>query len=275
MGMSDAPGIDDIVEPSRRTSPRAALLMPVILCAGFLLSEKIGSTLRLDAREAVDSLQVHRFVTYAWVFDPEQGAELNLVYWLAFVLLSWGFCRDAVESIGAVRTWILFALLPAVGGAATAMWQTAAGAFEPAAGDTMPGLAAVVLAAAIVEPGRRVRHFLFLPTRRMTAALLTLAVPFAYGIGVHRAPSAVLPLAVTLAATVAACRARPALEAGTRWLAARLERAREDRDVELRREVDAILEKIHQTGMESLTRVERRTLQKASRLFQETRNDKN
>jgi len=272
--MSDAPGLDDLLESPRRTSPRAALLMPAILCAGFILSEKFGAYLQMDLREAIDSLQLYRFVTYAWVFDAERGAGFNLVYWLAVVLLSWGFCRDAVESIGAVRTWILFALLPAVGGAATAAWQTATGAVEPVTGDTMPGLAAVVLAAAIVEPARRVRHLLFLPTRRMTAALLTIALPFAYAIGVHRAPTAVLPLAVTLAATIAACRARPAFEAGSRWLAARLERAREDRDVELRREVDAILEKIHQTGMESLTRVERRTLQKASRLFQETRNEK-
>jgi hypothetical protein len=254
-----------------RSRSRATLLILAFLCAGYAMSERLGDALRLDADAVVDSFEAHRLVTYAWIFDTERGAGFNLLYFVALAILFGGFCRRAEESLGPVRTMSAFLLLPAAGGIALAFWQRVTGSFEFGAGDAMPGSAAVILLAGCAESARRVRLFFFLPTRMSTATILALAIPFAYVTAVHRSAAALLPLAATLAAAWAAVRIRPLAGAVLHRLTRRLERAREGRDVEMRRQVDAILDKIHHTGLGSLSRVERRTLHRASRRLQETR----
>lgn len=250
---------------------RVTLLLLAFLGAGYLLSERFGEALRLDAGTLLESFDVYRLITYAWIFDAEQGAGFNLLYFLAMVLLFTAFCRRAEQSLGAVRVLLAFLLLPAIGGLALAIWQRATGSVDIHSGDAMPGVAAIALLAACAEPGRRVRILLFLPTRMKTAAIATLAIPVAYVTAVHRSAGALVPLGATLAVAWILARIRPIAEAAMRRLTTHLESAREGRDIEMRRQVDAILDKIHQGGMGSLSRLERRTLHRASRRLQESR----
>lgn len=254
-----------------RARSRVTLLLLAVLCAGYALSERLGKALRLDVEAMLESFEAYRLVTYAWIFDTEQGAGFNLLYFAAMAVLFAAFCRRAEQSLGAVRVLLAFFLLPAAGGLALAIWQCAAGSVEVHSGDAMPGAAAVALLAACAEPGRRVRILLFLPTRMTTAAVATVAISVAYVTAVHRNAGALVPLGATLAAAWFAARIRSLAEAVMRRLASRIERLQEGRDVEMQRQVDAILDKIHQRGMESLSRVERRMLQRASRRLQESR----
>ncbi len=128
---------------------------------------------------------------------------------------------------------------------------------------------AVVLVHAMRAPERTSLFLLIFPLKALTSAVLTSAVFLLYGAFVFKA--GVFSLAGGAIFAFAMTAIEPRVDAWLDAAATRRERARFLQEVEIRREVDRILDKISREGMDSLSSQERHLLKQASRLTPEHR----
>lgn len=248
---------------------RATLFILSLLSLGFVLSERLAPQLALTLEGGFPEL--HRFLTWGLIFDTGRGAGVNLLFAVFVFVLLYPFARDYERARGGFRLLAIFAGTTVAGGLVALLLPVLMEGPPRPRAEMMPGAAGIVAAAAILQPGRRVRTLFLLPARRLTAAILTLGAILLYLVAVYRTPWVCVPTIGALLATLAGWRVclvagRVGSAAAARW-----ERARAGKEETLRNEVDAILEKIHASGMNSLSRTEVRLLRKVSRRFSETR----
>ena len=219
---------------------------------------------------AVYGLQVWRFITYpfAHALDP---ASL-----VAFVVLGWLFIRAGNElerEWGGARMLGFCSAMALYGAAAQAAWDVLSGAAADPLTKGIGGFHApilgVLLAATLRNPRRPVLLFMILPMRAVLFFWFVFGATLLYSVPLFRMGNGPSPLAIAgaVAAAWAYSRLDPRLDRFLEWLDTRRARAKFLEEFELRAQVDVLLEKIQHSGMESLSRQERRTLRQASGLY--------
>lgn len=223
---------------------------------------------RFETVPAVFGFQAWRFITYPFAhsLDP---ASLG-----AFVLLGWLFFRAGNEierDWGGARMFGFCTALALYGASAQAVFDVATGAAADPELRGMGGFHAPILGVLLVHALRNSRRpalfFMLIPMRTLTLFWLIFGGALLYGVFLHReGPSAVAMIGAVAAAGVYA-RLDPRLDRFLEWLETRRARAKFLEEFELRAQVDLLLEKIQRSGMDSLTRMERKTLKRASGLY--------
>lgn len=220
-----------------------------------------------QAPRAIGDLWVWQFLTYSFV------QPTDWVYLLSFVLGAYWLYQlgnDLEREIGQGRYLALYLGSAAYGAMMHALYQYGTGSPEPAMSFLGPVLA-VSLAAAWRNPNRPVLFFFVLPMRLRTAVLIVGFLAILVCVLVRHTGLSPAALAGAGVAALVFHYAEPALD---RWLdgcESRRERARLIEGVELRHQVDQILEKISREGMAAVTRGERRILERASRSMKRDR----
>ncbi|MBI2899415.1 MAG: rhomboid family intramembrane serine protease, partial [Planctomycetes bacterium] len=177
------------------------------------------------------------------------------------MLYQWG--NELEREMGRARYLVLYFGSAAYGAMMHAAYQYVALSAAPAISFFGP-VFAVMAAYAWRYPSRTLLFFFVIPMRLRTGVLLTGAVALFYClVYLHAGLSPVAFLAAGLVA-LAFHYAEPALDRWVEGLEARRQRAVAVEGVELRHDVDAILEKISREGLGSLSRRERKLLKRAS-----------
>lgn len=213
----------------------------------------------LQVRGAVDAVWVWQFVTYAFTDHP-----INLLWFLIFTIMLYQWGEQLEGTTGPRKMLIIYFAGIIYGGLIHCAYQRLNGSFAATGGFMHPGFYAVMMTVALHAPRQQVRLFFIIPMRMMTCALIFVGIDaflcviyFPHG----TAPFASLGSAAT-AYVLFKC--EPTLD---RWLNRReqwQERRRETDSAQTRQKVDALLQKISEQGMGSLSSVERRFLKKAS-----------
>lgn len=265
-------GTDKQTRPRRVTAVNALLLLNIagFIATGFLTRERLDALafLEFSPRQAVGGLQLWQFVTYPFV------QVITLWFPFAFIpaaYLLFTLGGELEMRVGPRRILVLYAALSAYGALAHAATEYLLHSPEREV-RTLSLLAPVygmLLLAALRFPDRPF-HLLFVFPLKTLAGILLLGVVFVAFCSVYF-PAAVAPLLGAAAAAVAIERLEGRVD---RWREARGLRQERDQflaDVETRRQVDLLLEKITREGMASLTRRELRVLRAGSQLAKRER----
>jgi membrane associated rhomboid family serine protease len=218
---------------------------------------------------AVDGLALWQFVTYSFVHSIVPLPNLFPFLICCYLLYERG--TELERDIGWRRFLALFLGAALYGAVAHAFVEKTFGA--EAAMDFYGPVLAVLLVHALRAPGRTSLFLLVVPLRAITVAVLAGSLLLFYCVLWYRAGAWSLVGAACYA--LAMWKIEPSLDRLLAAAAQKRERARFIEEVEVRREVDRILEKISREGMESLDARERRLLKKASRLMQDGREQGN
>lgn len=217
---------------------------------------------------AVYGLQAWRFITYPFAhsLDPASLAT--------FVVLGWLFIRAGNElerEWGGARMLGFCTAMALYGAAAQAAWDIFSGAAADPLTKGIGGFHAPILgallAATLRNPRRPVLLFMILPMRAVTFFWLVFGAALLYGVALFQRGPSTVAMAGAVAAAWAYSRLDPRLDRFLEWLDTRRARAKFLEEFELRAQVDVLLEKIQHSGMESLSRQERKTLRRASGLY--------
>jgi hypothetical protein len=193
---------------------------------------------------------------------------------LAFGLMSlalFRFGNDLEREWGGPRVFGFYLASSLYGALAHAAYQVlrpgSAPGPAPAALEGCGPTLAVILAYASLHPRRSILFLLVLPVRPPAMFALSLGAMLVFGVGFLAEGLSPFAMAGSVAAAGAILALEPRFDA---WLDIRDQRAARARyleEVELRQEVDRLLDKIHRVGLDALTARERRILQRASRLY--------
>jgi membrane associated rhomboid family serine protease len=265
-------GTDKQTRPRRLTAINMLVLLNIagFVATGFLTRGNADALafLEFSPRQAIGELRLWQFVTYPFV------QVIRLWFPFAFIPAAYGLFTLGGEleaRAGPRRILVAYLALAAYGALAHAAWQYVAG---PGAREvrTMGLLApsyGLLLLAALRFPDRPLLLLFVFPVRTLTGILLLGIVLMAF---------CALWFPAGAAAVLGAAAAAVALEK----LEGRLDRWREGRalqherdrflsDVETRRQVDLILEKISREGIASLSSRDLRILRKGSELSRRER----
>ncbi|MBI2932179.1 MAG: rhomboid family intramembrane serine protease [Planctomycetes bacterium] len=269
--------------PGRLSAVRLFILLNIVglaLPAGHLLFgwPDWESLLVFDGRHAIRELRVWQFITYPFWhrIDPNHAPVDTAWCALGFIGVWWilsRFGRELEREWGWRRFSTFFLASALYGALAHAFTQTVVPSVGPAFGPVGPALA-VMLAAALSAPHARV-HFLFvLELRAIPATLVFLALGIVYSLA--RTPVGMTPVALLGAVAAAALiiHAEPRVDTFLNARQAGLMRQRVLDEFEIKRRVDALLEKISREGMDNLSAAERRLLKRASRFYSDSRRDR-
>lgn len=249
---------------------RTTLGLIFLLTLGLVCSGKLLHALCLTNVSAVEHFEAWRLLSYGFTFDIK-GATL-LFFFLLMIQMYW-FGRELETQIGGLKLAMIFLSATALGGVSWVLYQYASGTTTPAAGNMMAGPCALIMAAALFQPKKSVRYFFFVPTNLLLASLLSIAVAGIYVSAHYKSAAAAMPMAVAVLVTFGLFKLSPFFESLAERFAARLARLRANREDEMRREVDCILDKISRSGMASLSRYEMKLLKRASRALAEKYRD--
>ncbi len=216
--------------------------------------------LAFDAHKATSSLYLWQFLTYSFV----QSVDLWFMIWFVFhAYILYLFGNELERDVGARRFLTLYLSYAAYGALAHALYQFASGSTVVALSLFAP-VFGVLMAYALRNPKRPILFFFVIPMKLMTAVLLSGGVLVFYCIiSFHEG----LSPASILGAGIAAFAIHNLAPRIDRWSQKRRTQIGQDRildDIELRRNVDQVLEKISREGMGALTRTERKILKRAS-----------
>jgi rhomboid family protein len=263
---------DTQTRPRRFTTVNVLLFLNIagFIATGLLTRENPEALAFLEfaPRQAIGHLKLWQFVTYPFV------QVITLWFPFAFIPAAYGLFTLGGEleaRVGARRILVYYAALAAYGALAHAATQYLAA--SPARDVRTMGLLApaygLILLAALRFPDRPLLFLFVFPLRTLTGVLL---------IGVVLTAFCALYFPAGAAPVLGAAVAAVALEKMERrvdlWLESRtlrLERERFLTEVDIRRQVDLLLEKISREGMGSLTRSERRVLRAGSELARRER----
>jgi len=269
------PAWDEITPYTERgTATRRITVTNILLglnIVGFFVSVlshplKFDATFRSAASfsfaSAVDGLAIWQFVTYSFVHSIVPLPNLFPFLICCYLLYERG--TELERDIGWRRFLALF-LGAALYGAVTHAFVEKTFGSDPAMDFYGPVLA-VLIVHALRAPGRTTLFLLVMPLRAVTVAVLTGSILLFYCVLFYRAGAWTLVGSACFA--LALWKIEPSLDRLLAASAQKRERARFIEEVEVRREVDRILDKISREGMNSLDARERRLLKKASRLMQ-------
>lgn len=269
---------DTTNDTDTRTRPRGLSAVNVLLAlnivgfvaTGFLVRENADALAFLEfaPRQAIGRLWLWQFFTYPFV--------QVITFWFpfAFIPAAYGLFTLGGEleaRIGPRRLLLAYFATAAYGALAHAATEYLV---HPAAKET-PALSLLapvygtLLLAALRFPERPLLLMFVFPLRTLTGILLMGVVLLAF-CAIYF-PAAVAPLLGAAAAAVALEKLEPRID---RWRENRSLRRERDTflsDVETRRQVDLLLEKISREGMASLTRGELRVLRAGSDLARRDR----
>ena len=259
---------------ARHSSVTNALLgVHAIALAVAAVSHFAQWSVFIDATEfqtvpAVFGLQAWRFITYPFAHSLDPGSLA------AFAVLGWLFLRAGNElerDWGGARMLGFCSALALYGGAAQASYDVISGAAWDPVLAGMGGFHApvlgVLLANTLRHPRRPALLFMLVPMRAVTLFWLVFGSSLLYGVLQFRQGPSPVAMAGAVAAAYIYSRLDPRLDRFLEWLETRRARARFLEEFELRAQVDLLLEKIQRSGMESLSRQERKVLRRASGLY--------
>lgn len=249
----------------RMTCTNALIVANVV---GFLFSGivprffgvPIMETFAFDAHRAIDGLWLWQFLTYTFV----QAVDLWFMIWFVFhAYILYLFGNELERELGPRRFLSLYFAYGFYGAVAHAVYQYVSGSAMGAISLFGP-VFGVIMAYALRNPRRPILFFFVIPMKLLTAVLVSGAIlVFYFVVSFHEG----LSPASILGAGIAAWAIHALSPRLNRWADRRRAGAEQDRvldEIELRRNVDQILEKISHEGMGSLTRTERRILKRAS-----------
>lgn len=250
--------------PSRRVSGVNVLL--ALHGAAFLLFPFVPGAAELLEFHASRALSAPwTFLTWTFVpfIDPGFLFAAAVAGYALFRVgndleAEWGARRTVLSYFG-------FALMGAIVHGAAQQ----AGLASATARTLLGPCTALALAAALRHPARPVLFCFLLPTRALTATILMTALAAAYAIVPAHQAKGVSPWALGGAVLAAAAIVPlvPRLSLLLERRAAARERGRFVEEVDLRRRVDLLLDKISREGMKSLSRAERRVLRRGSEIM--------
>jgi membrane associated rhomboid family serine protease len=225
----------------------------------------VTEALEFKAATAIDRLELWRFLTYPFAHTVDAGPLI------AFVLLGWMFCgagNELEKEWGSARMLAFFAGTALYGAVAHALVQKAGALPDLKAREFYGPVMAVLLVHAVRHSGRSILLLLLVPVRALTAFWAVFSLTLLYAVLTLDLGSSPVAVAAAAGAGWVYTRLDARLDRLFEALQARAARTQFLEEFEVRREVDGILEKIQRSGMESLTRRERRLLKRASRIFQ-------
>jgi len=269
---------DTTNDTDKQTRPRGLTAVNVLLClnivgfvaTGFLVRDHADWLSRFEfaPHEAIGRLRLWQFVTYPFV--------QVITFWFpfAFIPASYGLFTLGGEleaRVGARRLILYYLSLAAYGALAHAAVEYF---LHPAARETrtlslLAPVYGTLLLAALRFPDRPLLLLFVFPLRTLTGILLMGVVLLAF-CAIYF-PAAVAPVLGAAAAAIALEKLEPRVD---RWREERSLRKERDlflTEVEVRRQVDGLLEKITREGMASLTQKEIRVLRAGSEIARRDR----
>lgn len=258
------PDLERWTRPSRLTCTNILIGVNVVC---FLLSGILPRILQVnilplyfDAHRAIGSFWLWQFFTYSFV----QLVDIWFMFWFilgAYTLYQIG--NDLEREVGAPRILVIYFASAAYGALVHAIYQYVSGSAIPALSFFGP-VFGVVITYAMRYPSRSVLFFFIIPMRLMTAVLLTGAIVVFYCAIEFKSGTSPFSILGAAAAALAIHKIEPWIDRRLDSVESRRDRERIVEGVELRRQVDLILEKISKEGMGALTRQERKLLEQAS-----------
>ncbi|HXX92922.1 MAG TPA: rhomboid family intramembrane serine protease [Planctomycetota bacterium] len=276
--MDMPPWEDTSADTDRETRPRrltAVNLLILLHIAGFVATGFLTRSnadalafLEFSPREAVGDLRLWQFVTYPFV------QVIRLWFPFAFIPAAYGLFTLGGEleaRVGARRILVTYLALSAYGALAHAAWQYLAvpGSREIRTEGLLAPAYGMLLLAALRFPERPLQLLFVFPVRTLTGILFLGIVLLAFC--ALWFPAGAASILGAAAVAVAIDRLEGRLDRHRQDRQARRERDRFLADIETRRRVDQILEKISREGMASLTGRERRILREGSELARRER----
>jgi len=250
----------------------AGLILPAVMM--FANKPVLEDLLPFHWDQGIKSGWIWQFFTYTFWHPVDEAARntpgllwslVNLVIG-SYILHTVG--RDLEQEWGWPRFAVFYFATGAYGAVAHAFFQ-GIGSSDVKAVDFLGPVLSIFLVMGLKSPDRRVLFFFFFPMRLITAALLAIGIVVVVTLVMfHKGVSPVATLGA-VAAAFAIHKLEPRIDA---WLDQRDQRRAREKfldEFELKRQVDAILDKINKQGMDSLTSHERRLLKRASRLYSE------
>jgi hypothetical protein len=265
-------GTDKQIHPRRVTAVNTLLLLHVVgfIATGLLTREHADALAFLEfaPRQAIGNFKLWQFVTYPFV------QVITLWFPFAFIPAAYHLFTlggELESRVGARRILISYVAFSAYGALAFALAEYLVHTPEREL-RTLSLLAPVygiLLQAALRFPDRPLLLLFVFPLRTLTGILLMGVVLVAF-CAIYF-PVAVTPVVGAAIAAVAMERLEGRVD---RWREARSLRLERDQflaDIETRRQVDVLLEKITREGMPSLSRRELRILRAGSELARRER----
>jgi len=262
---------------SKHATVTNALLSIHVLALGVAVALQYAGrnwflpAIELKVPNVISTLEVWRLFSFPFAHTPEIGPVI------VFGLLGWMFYRAGNElerEWGGARMLGFCMALALYGGLSHALYSILTGTGADTEKMGARGFAAPVLGVLLVNTLRNPRRpallFLILPVRALALFWVLFVAVLLYEVLTLEPPIGSSPVAVggAVAAAWLYTVLDPKFDRFFQWLETRQARAQFLEEFELRGQVDAILEKIQRSGMDSLTRRERKLLKRASRLFQ-------
>lgn len=262
-----APGARHQIPPISMWSGTVQLIVLLVVVLILQLISPLGEILALERDRVANPLHWYRFVSYALAHS--ESSPWHLAFNALFI---WSFGNPVESELGSKKAFYGFAALAAAfAGLAWVLVEVLSDGARNASLVGASGIAyAFVVAFAAFDPHRTVMLLVFSMKAWVLATVLMLFALFfmlsEQGDGVahvaHLAGGLFGYLAVRYRGRV------------DEWVFA-IEKKRVEttqrQESETRREVDRLLEKIHQTGISSLTKAERKFLETASRELKKRR----
>jgi membrane associated rhomboid family serine protease len=253
----------------------AGLILPAVL--QFAKVDALDAIIPFHLDSGIKRGWIWQFFTYTFWHPPGLSSNNVGLFWalLAFAFGCWilhTLGRELEQEWGWRRFTVFYVATGVYGAVVHAFYQAVAPSDVPAIDFLGPTLA-VMLVAGLRWPDRRALLFFFFPMRLLTMALIMIGVVVLFTLsGFHTGITPVATLG-SVAAAFAVFKLEPRLDS---WLDAREQRAARERfldEFELKRQVDAILDKINKQGMDSLSSHERKMLKRASKLYADGRDE--
>jgi membrane associated rhomboid family serine protease len=265
-------GTDKQLHPRRVSAVNALLVLHILgfIATGLLTREHADALAFLEfaPRQAIGGLRLWQFVTYPFV------QVITLWFPFAFIPAAYHLFTLGGEleaRVGARRILVSYLALSAYGALAFALTEYLVHSPERE-GRTLSLLAPVygmLLLAALRFPDRPLLLLFVFPLRTLTGILLMGVVLIAF-CAIYF-PVAVPPVLGAAVAAVCLERLEGRVDRWREGRMLRLERNQFLAEIETRRQVDQLLEKITREGMASLTRRELRILRAGSELVRRER----
>lgn len=246
---------------------RSPLMMIIVACIALFVCQivltrffviDLTRTLGLVPSAVVNKFSLWQFVTSMFLHEDVLHIVINLV-------ILYLFGRELEVVLGRFAFCVLFFASGIYGGLGYVLWQYAAGAESTPCIGASGAVFGIMMAYACHWPNRPVMFFLVIPMRAWTAVMIFIGIELLYAIGNFQTGIAnAAHLAGALTAFLMVKFGGPLDD----WLDRReaaAARRKFLRNFERKRRVDEILGKISREGMPSLTKEERRFLEKTSR----------
>ncbi len=270
------PAWDEITPSTERSIGARRLTITNVLLglnvAGFFLTvlslvlklPAVAAATSFSMELAIDRMWLWQIVTYTFTQSIEPLVNLFPFLLCCYLLHEKG--GELEKDLGPRGYLAVYLGASLYGAVAHAAAQATFHQTPPALGCFGPVMA-VMLVHAMRSPERVTLFLLLVPMRARAVAFLSAALLLLYSWILYRAGFASIVGSIVFAFTVTWL--NPRLDGMLDSIASKRERAKFIEEVEVKREVDRILDKISRTGIDSLTVAEQRLLKRASRIMQD------